>query len=198
MRTVVSENVEVYKVVGGEQGLVEYYTAFPRGESDWSALYLQFDASHALESLGNRWDQGFEKARLVKCVIPRLEVVVAAGADFASGGMSGEEKARRVKEELGIPLDAPLMHSLGDQGKCLACLESVGQWELVVPDDLVPTLLSSEQTLMEFRPRYGATWQYREVDGDAAWSRFDDMPSYPKSSPPLSLMDPRGVHSITP
>jgi hypothetical protein len=59
-------DLQCFKVVGDEPNVFDYVVAHPKGRnnSDWSAFYLQFNAAHALGTLGYRYDQSYGVASL--------------------------------------------------------------------------------------------------------------------------------------
>lgn len=141
----------VFKVVGPQATLSEYHshcqqTAGRRagGDPDWAgALYLQLTKEHALGTLPYRWEQGFQSANLLAATIAAVRIVEVDDTEddfMIDGTVSGARKALVVKEALELEPTGPLMLQLGEQGLCLKVRETEDEWELVVPDVVLPGL----------------------------------------------------------
>ena len=177
------EELTAYKVIGTERTLLEYAAKPPRcggGRSDWSGVYLQYSAVHAAGTIGYRWDQGYETAAMARVTLRGLRVVVVAGGCFADGTMNGAQKAQLIKaylrDEGGVCLDDDdlLVTALGQRGLSLTCLETEGEWELVMSPDLLEASLADEVVVDEYRSRHGSTSHRREAVEGAAWVRYGD------------------------
>lgn len=135
------------KVVSDETNLAEYNAscisslaentmALSSTISDWSGMYTQLKLSHAIGTIPYRWDRPngkyFTTAHLIatRCHVP-LTIYVCSGSLFANGKVTGTEKAAIIKQAIGLPNQARLMHSLGKQKKILAIEENDGEWEFV-------------------------------------------------------------------
>lgn len=135
----------MFKAVGKEPSLVQYArscgSSRNKSESDWSAMYVQLNPQHAAETLGYRWDSGLTEAVLLGVKI-KAEAVLIADEFMASSNEAGEDKAKRVKSMLGI--EGNLMEELGKRRQCLLCLESPGEWELIIPHAILEQVIVSE------------------------------------------------------
>eukprot|EP01059_Diplonema_ambulator_P035696 TRINITY_DN8515_c0_g1_i2.p1 TRINITY_DN8515_c0_g1~~TRINITY_DN8515_c0_g1_i2.p1 ORF type:complete len:204 (+),score=39.28 TRINITY_DN8515_c0_g1_i2:36-647(+) len=174
------EELVVYKVVGSEWSVEEYAEArAPEVESDWSGVYLQYSEVHAMGTIGYRWDQGYEIARMAQVVLGELKVIVLKDSFFSDGTVSGEEKAMVVRGMLesqcgiSIPTSTPLVTALGDHGFCLTCEETPGEWEFIISPTLLMQSTVSQSISSEYKPKHGATAYWRE-DPDAPWMPFNE------------------------
>lgn len=208
--------LDVWRVIGDESGVAAYAAARAPSvpattESDWSAMYFQLSPGNAVGTLGYRWDQGYPVARLVRISLPLAACGAVAlvvddtgervetGAEIVSrepklpglmvsSDMPGSFKAAVLKSRLGIPPDEQLLTALG-QGQppaVLVCRESVGEWEVAVPHNILGVMARSnaweECRVAEFRPRGGITAEARlcgpecagAEDGAVPWHRWRD------------------------
>ncbi|CAM9896945.1 unnamed protein product, partial [Scytosiphon promiscuus] len=187
--TVTPAALELWRVIGDEPNIAAYAAAHAPSTpsaakpSDWSAMYFQLSAENAAGTLGYRWDQGYTLARLMRVSLPLAESGAIAlvvddtgnGTETQAGTKTGVQrhglmvasdvpgafKAARLKSSLEIPPDAPLLPALGRRRTpaVLVCRESVGEWEVAVPHDLLPVMTQgaawTERCVAEFRPRAG-------------------------------------------
>jgi nicotinamidase-related amidase len=190
---IILPQLSLYKTVGDESTIQQYMTT--RGIcsssstgtppssssssstsaklSDWSALYLQVDAVHALGNVPYRWDQGYAISRLLHVTMHNITVRVFHGSDSAwlhDGNVSGMDKAATIKHSLGMPTDALLMPDLpnfvSEQKKhgtsvpmILAIQETDHEWEIIVPwqlfdDDntVTVTVDVTQEVVATFKP----------------------------------------------
>mmetsp|Transcript_62329 Transcript_62329/g.193170 ORF Transcript_62329/g.193170 Transcript_62329/m.193170 type:complete len:214 (+) Transcript_62329:132-773(+) len=190
-------DVEVFKCLGNEETLEEYSAAHPpRVSGDWSAVYTQLNAPHALGTVGYRWDTGYGLARLVRARIPRVRAAVVDAPWMPDGAVAGGAKAAALRVALGLPEDGrPLMDGLGERGQVLVCRETPDQWELVVPTSMVTSLDLQQRAVCELRPnRYGMTGEWRrreEGEGESwgPWRRFDELEALREVEPPAWIAE---------
>ncbi|CAM9877029.1 unnamed protein product [Ectocarpus sp. 8 AP-2014] len=208
--------LHVWRVIGDESGVAAYAAARAPSvpatiESDWSAMYFQLSPGNAVGTLGYRWDQGYPVARLVQTSLPlaacgAVALVVddtgekvEAGAEIAkrkqklpglmvSSDVPGAFKAAVLKSRLGVPPDEPLLPALGQRQPpaVLVCRESVGEWEVAVPHNLLRIMARGnaweERRVAEFRTRAGITAEARlcgpegagAEEGPVPWHRWRD------------------------
>ncbi|CAK9045391.1 Hypothetical protein SCF082_LOCUS25650, partial [Durusdinium trenchii] len=136
--TLAPEELQVYKVLGTEESLLEYNAhasrfARPPDWNDWKAMYTQFDLEHTLGTVPYRWEQqnqegeDYTHANLVKVSFAKpLPVVLASGPAFWDAALPGRRKAELVKEALSLKMEEPLMVELGRQQKALLMQETEG------------------------------------------------------------------------
>jgi len=180
--------VKVYKVISGTSAnLKDYYRQACRQHaaapvSDWSALYTQFQAEHALGTIPYRWERDSnERATLVEATIQTpLNIVVLDGPIFYESQWTGQEKAKLIKERLfGMnDLDLPLLEGLGRQGKVAMVRETADEWELILPQNIVETAELTERAVAGFQ-------RHRHLPVTAQWCRLlgddaDDEPLWQK------------------
>ena len=170
--------VKVYKVISGTTAdLKDYYRQACRRHadspvSDWSALYTQFQAEHALGTIPYRWERDAnnnnnERATLVEATIQTpLNIVVLDGPIFYESKLTGEEKAKLIKERLGMDPLQPLLEGLGRQGKVAMVRETADEWELILPRSIVETAKLTERTVAGFQ-------RHRHLPVTAQWCLFD-------------------------
>lgn len=201
--------LELWRVIGDEPDIAAYAAAHTPSSSakkngDWSGMYFQLSAGNAAGTLGYRWDQGYTMARLIRVSLPLAEFgFVALVVDDTGNGaqtpaetetqgrglmvasdVPGAFKAAQLKSRLDIPSDTPLLPALGQRQTpaVLVCRESVGEWEVAVPHDLLPVMSRGaaweERCVVEFRPRAGVTAEARlcgAMEGGAVrWRRWRD------------------------
>lgn len=136
-------SITVYKIIAGLDTSLHDYNEKCHQEarnnvqqSDWRALYTQFQRQHVLGTLPYRWEQATH-ATLVEVTFQNLDILVMDGPFLYSGHVSGERKASIIKEKLGITSDKALMHELGNQGKAALIRETEHEWELVISHEWV-------------------------------------------------------------
>lgn len=183
---------EVFKCVGGEQGLAAYVKDIfkdSQNQSDWSGLYLQFDLPHALGTVGYRWDQGYSIAQVVKAELRDITVCIVDALWMADGTVSGETKSNTLRKALRLEsndhsANTPLLEALALQRKALVCRETESQWELAIGPSLAQSIeFQGHATVMELRPgAFGGTKSYR-TDPTSTWKSFDDL-NLPQPQPP--------------
>lgn len=198
MVTATPATIKLWRVIGDELDVAAYAAAHTSSTpsatpGDWSAMYFQLSAGNAAGTLGYRWDQGCTVARLMQVSMPLAEIgAVALVVDDAGKGtetdtgtetgpqqrhglmvahdVSGAFKAAQLKLPLGIPADKPLLPALGQRQPpaVLVCRESVGEWEVAVPHNLLPLMTWgaewAERCVAEFRPRAGVTAETRPCE----------------------------------
>ena len=186
------EQITCYKTIGDEDSIMDFAEARrpPVDKlSDWSAMYLQFCAAHALGTVGYRWDQGYELAQLDVIELANLRVVVVDSAMFATADVSGELKAKLLKQalleqcDITIADDEPLMSALGAQGLCLACLETESEWELVISPPLLAESIVHQKLTQQYKSKYGATSHVRE-GSEGVWRRYLDSDEVSRMAEP--------------
>ncbi len=174
--------VVVYKVVGSEETCLEYQagaSCAARAKhmpSDWTAFYFQLNKRHALGTLGYRFDAGYKVARLLEVELrDGRQAVLFNDPAMASGEVTGHEKARLIKAQLGMRAEGNLlMEELGKRQQCLLCLETADEMELVMPLSLLATGIASERLVCEFMSNeFGVATRMRWADS-AAWIGYDD------------------------
>ena len=142
------QQLSVYKVTSKRATLREYNESRRTGAdqrtgdfvSDWQAMYMQVLAEHTLGTVAYRWTD-FSEATLVKATFSGgLDVVKIDGRSMHDGAISGEAKARAIKNELGIEQQQPLMTALGEQKKCALIRETEAEWELIVSHEFLAEL----------------------------------------------------------
>merc|ERR1712217_223964 len=96
------------------------------------------------------------------------------GSLFHDGSISGEAKARAIKSQLCIDMNASLMTALGKQGKVALVRETEDEWELVIPHELLPELEFSEHPVARFRKhtQMQITRSWCEEGND--WERWEE------------------------
>ena len=194
------QGVQFYKVVAGGDGTLRAYCQATRPAAlddldgdgstplpDWSALYTQFLAEHALGTVPYRWEKEHQEAILIRASIQQpFDVVVVDGSGFHDGNVSGNEKAIIIKKQLNIPPNEPLMEALGRQNKAALVRETADEWELILPHNLLPTLSLQEAPVARFQrhQRFPVTakWQWQ---GDEKWQVWAD--DSPPALPDLSV-----------
>jgi len=167
-------SLEAYKVVGDQLSLRDYTVAHPpRVVGDWSSVYLQFDEPHSLGTVGYRWEMGYAKANLLRVALADVCAIIVDAPWMSSSDVSGNEKARCLKNALGVSEEELLMDAVGRASKVLVCRETESQWELVVPPSVLRACLQKEELALELKPnQYGMTGHARVADGD--WTKFNE------------------------
>lgn len=186
---------EAYKAVGAVPSLIEYAKASTSSSpaSDWHAMYLQLNAQHAIDTVGYRWEQGHAES-IVLALNVRCEALLVASPLMASSSVSGAEKARLLKLELGIDPARPLMAALGERNQCLVCLESDGEFELIIPHSMLADCVGAQRALYRFRPNaFLATATYRREDA-AEWTPLPASGRLEPNEPPAWLRDMLPTH----
>ena len=185
-------SIEVFKCIGGESSIAEYVkdTFAPdtqqRNISDWSGLYMQFDVAHALSTVGYRWDQGYQIARVLGATLHDVSVVLVDAEWMPDAGVSGEAKSAALREILGLDSTTlPLLEGLDLQRCVLVCRETQDQWELAIGPDLAKSSrFCDEKVEMELRPGpYGYTKSFRGKVDDS-WQNADELQALPSVPPP--------------
>ena len=91
------EPFSAFKVIGNESNIESYNNRCMSKNTkpvvDWTALYMQFDKIHALESLGYRWQQHYSLANLVEVRFPKCQIVIIDGNGMEDGKIRSEIKA---------------------------------------------------------------------------------------------------------
>lgn len=173
-----SAHISVYKVVGDEMSIFDYYSTTANGlPTDWSAMYFQFSAEHALGTLGYRWDQGYSCATLIRLNIRPVEVIVVSGDIFCRHDISGEVKASILKRQLAMETSEVLMKALGQRNICLCCQESTSEWELIVPHKMLDVLELTEEVFCQYECNgLGGTRRMRKMSESKwdSWERFNE------------------------
>eukprot|EP00913_Durusdinium_trenchii_P020327 g19096.t1 len=198
--TLAPEELQVYKVLGTEESLLEYNAhasrfARPPDWNDWKAMYTQFDLEHTLGTVPYRWEQqnqegeDYTHANLVKVSFAKpLPVVLASGPAFWDAALPGRRKAELVKEALSLKMEElktarnrsvnrsePLMVELGRQQKALLMQETEAEWELIFSHEHLAALEQHSELVCTFHRSsqwpITATWQR---PGDEPQKYVDD------------------------
>jgi len=177
-------DVRVYKVIaGGPESSLRDYNERARcdrslPDSDWRALYTQFQLDHVLGTVPYRWerDESCHDAVLVEAtIVSPLRIVVLDGPTWHDSGVSGGAKAALVKQQLGINADRSLMAELGDTGKVALIRETADEWELVFPHDLFTRLNVQERIVARFRRHTFLPVTSKWCIGDCGvWKTWDE------------------------
>ena len=176
-------SLELYKMIGDESSVVEYFERRkrPSGDAsvvDWTGAYFQLNTRHCLGTLGYRFDQGYTLAQLVKvtCGPPAVPIRVVRDEFMADPSLAGSEKALRVKRILHLPESEPLVEQL--DGSFLLCRENGEEWEMVCNLDNVSQFVRQETVVCEFKWNAATgRWVLCRFPGDgdsSTWQRFDD------------------------
>ncbi|CAN0477905.1 unnamed protein product [Ectocarpus sp. 12 AP-2014] len=151
-------------------------------------MYFQLSPGNAVGTLGYRWDQGYSVARLVRISLPLAACENKLPGLMVSSDIPGAFKSAELKSRLGVPPDEPLLPALGQRQPpaVLVCRESVGEWEVAVPHNLLGDMARGnaweERRVAEFRPRTGITAEARlcgpecagAEEGAVPWHRWRD------------------------
>jgi len=175
-------NVRIYKVVANDDSMFDYVQNCSKRDTldgdgsnqrpDWRALYTQFLRDHVLGTIPYRWNR-FEHATLLEVTFKELDIVVLDGSIFFDGKISGDDKARVVKEVMNLAFDSPLMENLGNRGMCALVRENEDEWELIIPHNLFAKLDFTEKVIMKFRKheQYPLTESWKLLNGE--WRCFE-------------------------
>ena len=149
----------------------------PLEEEDWSGIYTQFQQEHVLGTVPYRWEseQGYTEAVLVEVTFVSLDVLLFRGPLLHDGKVSGRDKAVSVKQHLGLNEGRPLLQQVGEDGQVALIEESEGEWELIIPHELLPKLQYQERIVARFRrhPTIAFTHRWRaEEKGD--WCPWEE------------------------
>eukprot|EP00959_Pyramimonas_sp_CCMP1952_P420190 8801099-Pyramimonas_sp.AAC.1 len=185
----------VYKLVGSEAGILDYYTSCARGgrsrpvvqahdgaRTDWSALYTQFTMPHSINTASYRFEAGYAQANLARAEIDSSAFSVylvndSSSYDMANPSIQSSVKADRIKELLHIPQSSLLMDELGKWRSMLICRESAKEFELIIPHQLLqdPTtsIFLREEIVSSFKPNTYMALARRQDGESGEWYDFD-------------------------
>lgn len=190
LREIELSSLDVFKVVGNQNSVLEYCNAHPpRVVGEWSAIYFQFNEPHALGTVGYRWDMGYTTARLIRLTLRCVTAIIADAAWFPDGEMTGDAKAAFVKAELGIPDSEQLMEAMAKRQRAFVCRETADQWELVLSPSMLEALATEEEVVLELAPNeYGMTGLCRRSKEDP-WVRFQETDALQEVPPPAWISE---------
>ena len=101
-------------------------------------------------------------------------------SQMCNGVQSQEDKAIKIKHQLGIPKNAMLMDWIGENMPLtMLCLrETEQEWELIIPHALVrsQSLLLHEKVVEQYRPKHGMTYLFSETSNEeeCPWVRYEE------------------------
>lgn len=175
IRVCLSEPVTCYKMLGSESNCSDYIAAQPpKTRSDWSGFYLQLNRAHALGTLGYRWDQGYEEANLLEITFVPRTILLCVDPIFSQSNLTGEEKAKMVKNELSLSQDDLLMDQIGTVDSYLCCLETeLPEFEIIIPLPLLQSSIHSEKIIQNFKSKNKISIFTKQVD-EQKWVKFCD------------------------
>lgn len=175
--------IKFYKVIAGGSSLRKYVAQSKRDceslqQSDWRALYTQFQRNHTLGTVPYRWERNedIREAVLVEATVRSpLNILVVDGPLWHHSAVSGADKATAIKKQQGIQPEKSLMDELGAAGKAVLIRETEDEWELVFGHDFFLSLSVQEKVVARFQRHAKLPVTVRWALGDSGeWNRWED------------------------
>ena len=178
-----------YKMIPMHGGNIwNIYGPLAQSGADWSAMYAQFTATHAMLYTPNHFDRGYTSVTLVQLytLLP-VELIIVDNEEWLKNpDITSDMKANRLielfQQEMDVTLSHPLMQSFGHMfpNSILVTFDS-DQLECVIPHSLFLPTTFEIKTILTLHQHLTIPWAVRSykdhssMDGDGNGNDMDNV-----------------------